>query len=359
MDLSNLVKIKENMYVSKNQTKWYKKALKHCNNNPKALLELAKEYENKNEYLKAYNIYSNLSNNGNLLAKERYEKLKSNLELKYKKDKLNKIETKKKKRNKIIKNSLLLALIILLLLLLPSFLNNFLINAKNIIKETNIFKITKKENIKNEKNIFFYPEKISKNNLEGNFIKRDIFIDENLSLENIILKAEKEIENVSKNYSRNEKIIIYLKDKVTKKTLYEVLWTPKEKNKYKIYKEAKGSYPLAFNNKSIYVDSKNNNIYILKKNRIIKSIKASMGKKDTPTPKGLFKIQKKVKLNPKTSGVYGACWIGLSKPHYGIHGTDNEKSIGTNETKGCIRLNNDEILYLYNFLNEGDFVLID
>jgi lipoprotein-anchoring transpeptidase ErfK/SrfK len=36
----------------------------------------------------------------------------------------------------------------------------------------------------------------------------------------------------------------------------------------------------------------------------------------------------------------GAVWIGISKPHYGIHGTPDPMRVGKTESNGCIRLTN-------------------
>jgi lipoprotein-anchoring transpeptidase ErfK/SrfK len=36
----------------------------------------------------------------------------------------------------------------------------------------------------------------------------------------------------------------------------------------------------------------------------------------------------------------GAVWIGISKPHYGIHGTPDPVRVGKTESNGCIRLTN-------------------
>ena len=38
--------------------------------------------------------------------------------------------------------------------------------------------------------------------------------------------------------------------------------------------------------------------------------------------------------------------MGLSKPHYGIHGTNNPASIGKNVSHGCIRMFNHDVLEL-------------
>jgi len=63
----------------------------------------------------------------------------------------------------------------------------------------------------------------------------------------------------------------------------------------------------------------------------------------TQTPQGEFKIINK-QANP--GGPFGAFWMGLSKPHYGIHGTNDPASIGREVSRGCIRMYNDDVLKL-------------
>jgi lipoprotein-anchoring transpeptidase ErfK/SrfK len=40
----------------------------------------------------------------------------------------------------------------------------------------------------------------------------------------------------------------------------------------------------------------------------------------------------------------GVYWLGLSKPHWGIHGTPDPSRVGTAETNGCIHLTNWDVL---------------
>jgi lipoprotein-anchoring transpeptidase ErfK/SrfK len=42
----------------------------------------------------------------------------------------------------------------------------------------------------------------------------------------------------------------------------------------------------------------------------------------------------------------GVLWMGLSKPHYGIHGTPQPSTVGRTETNGCIHLTNWDALKL-------------
>ena len=78
-------------------------------------------------------------------------------------------------------------------------------------------------------------------------------------------------------------------------------------------------------------------------NKLIKTYPIAVGKILTPTPTGTYTIINK-QSNP--GGPYGVLWMGLSKPHYGIHGTDNPASIGKNVSHGCIRMYNDDVLEL-------------
>ena len=45
-------------------------------------------------------------------------------------------------------------------------------------------------------------------------------------------------------------------------------------------------------------------------------------------------------LPPGPNSPVGVMWMGLSKPHYGIHGTPEPSKIGRSESNGCIRLTN-------------------
>ncbi len=49
---------------------------------------------------------------------------------------------------------------------------------------------------------------------------------------------------------------------------------------------------------------------------------------------------RKALLPPGPNGPVGSMWMGLSKPHYGIHGTPEPGLIGRTESSGCVRLTN-------------------
>lgn len=108
----------------------------------------------------------------------------------------------------------------------------------------------------------------------------------------------------------------------------------------------------------IVVDSKENLLTYYEDN-YSKSYPVGLGKPLHETPKGKYTIVNKV-FYPRLekSNEYGKCWLGLSKKNYGIHGTNNPNSIGKNESLGCIRMNNGDIVSLYKFTKIGVPVII-
>ncbi|HRX22041.1 MAG TPA: peptidoglycan-binding protein [Syntrophomonadaceae bacterium] len=88
-----------------------------------------------------------------------------------------------------------------------------------------------------------------------------------------------------------------------------------------------------------------------------RSYKIGVGKKSTPTPLGNWSVVQKA-TNP--GGPFGARWMRLSIPWggYGIHGTNNPKSIGKAYSHGCIRMYNEDVIELYDMTPIGTSVNI-
>ncbi len=105
------------------------------------------------------------------------------------------------------------------------------------------------------------------------------------------------------------------------------------------------------------------------------TVKVGLGA-DSSTPTGTWEVTRGSKLvnpewtNPRTSEVFkaddpknplGERWIGLTgiagdavgQPSYGIHGTIEPGTIGTNASMGCIRLLHDDVEQVYDMLVEG------
>jgi lipoprotein-anchoring transpeptidase ErfK/SrfK len=89
--------------------------------------------------------------------------------------------------------------------------------------------------------------------------------------------------------------------------------------------------------------------------KLIKTYPIAVGKIVSQTPSGTYNIINK-QSNP--GGPFGVLWMGLSKPHYGIHGTNNPASIGKDVSHGCIRMFNHDVLDLSSKVPIGTGVLI-
>lgn len=90
-------------------------------------------------------------------------------------------------------------------------------------------------------------------------------------------------------------------------------------------------------------------------NRVLKTYPIAVGKMVTATPVGTYII---INKQPNPGGPFGAFWMGLSRPHYGIHGTNNPSSIGKSVSHGCIRMHNEDVLELSSLVLLGTTVKI-
>ncbi|WP_204599212.1 L,D-transpeptidase [Clostridium pascui] len=108
-------------------------------------------------------------------------------------------------------------------------------------------------------------------------------------------------------------------------------------------------------NYRIVINTKNLTLTLYSGNNVVKTYPVAVGKPSTPTPLGNFKIINRA-VNP--GGPFGVRWLGLNKPGYGIHGTNNPASIGTRVSNGCIRMHNKDVLELANTVPIGTPVQI-
>jgi lipoprotein-anchoring transpeptidase ErfK/SrfK len=61
----------------------------------------------------------------------------------------------------------------------------------------------------------------------------------------------------------------------------------------------------------------------------------------------------KAKIPPGPNNPVGMVWIGLSKEHYGIHGTPEPSTVGHTQSHGCIRLTNWDAMELASLIAPG------
>jgi len=90
---------------------------------------------------------------------------------------------------------------------------------------------------------------------------------------------------------------------------------------------------------------------------LVKEFPVAIGTRETPTPGGVFYL-KELLVPPRPGGPYGPYAYGLSgfsnvltsfgggDGVIGIHGTDDESTVGTDVSHGCIRMRNADILAL-------------
>jgi lipoprotein-anchoring transpeptidase ErfK/SrfK len=131
---------------------------------------------------------------------------------------------------------------------------------------------------------------------------------------------------------------------------------------------------------TVVVDKSENKLYLYNAEGYLKaSYSVGLGKKSTPTKTGLRKIvaiesypYSKAPIQTKRHQFpndYGprVIVIGIVDTETGkitgfngefIHGTNKPESIGKNESKGCVRMHNNEVKELAKILEVGEYVLI-
>lgn len=78
----------------------------------------------------------------------------------------------------------------------------------------------------------------------------------------------------------------------------------------------------------------------LGKMKITNEVKNPMFTYDPALIKTAKPSDTKVDIQPGPNNPVGNMWLGLSKPHWGIHGTPNPSRLGREETNGCVHLTN-------------------
>jgi lipoprotein-anchoring transpeptidase ErfK/SrfK len=65
----------------------------------------------------------------------------------------------------------------------------------------------------------------------------------------------------------------------------------------------------------------------------------------------------KAKIPAGPNSPVGVVWIDISKPHYGIHGTPEPRTVGHTESHGCVRLTNWDASILASLVAKGTKVI--
>lgn len=109
--------------------------------------------------------------------------------------------------------------------------------------------------------------------------------------------------------------------------------------------------------KVILIDTHRCTLTLLANGEPFRQFPVGLGKSETPTPIGAWKIVRKA-ANWGTG--FGTRWMGLNVKWgiYGIHGTNKPYSIGGYQSHGCIRMHNRHVEQLYKWVEPGTTVLI-
>jgi lipoprotein-anchoring transpeptidase ErfK/SrfK len=108
-------------------------------------------------------------------------------------------------------------------------------------------------------------------------------------------------------------------------------------------------------------------VYI--EDEVFKKFPIAVGSRIALTPSGKFTFVSRG-VNPRWGGgghsepiaggapnnPLGKRWIGISKnggSRYGVHGNASPNSIGTNASNGCIRMINNDVVVLYDYIKIG------
>lgn len=107
---------------------------------------------------------------------------------------------------------------------------------------------------------------------------------------------------------------------------------------------------------AILIETQQKKLYLLRDGKPVKAYACAVGKLETPSPLGSFRIVEKSHWGEG----FGGYWLGLDCPwgQYGIHGTLSPASIGSSASHGCFRMFNSDVQELYGFVAVGTPVLV-
>jgi lipoprotein-anchoring transpeptidase ErfK/SrfK len=118
----------------------------------------------------------------------------------------------------------------------------------------------------------------------------------------------------------------------------------------------------------IIVSLPDRKLALFKNGKVLRVYRVAVGRALTPSPIGEFKIANRVSdptyyhkglvIPAGENNPVGSRWMGLSAKSYGIHGTNQPKSIGKAASTGCIRMGKEDLEELFMLVEVGDAVQI-
>lgn len=107
----------------------------------------------------------------------------------------------------------------------------------------------------------------------------------------------------------------------------------------------------------IVIDLNRRTLTVYSQGAIYKEYPVAIGKDETPSPVGEWRI---VHKSTNWGGGFGTRWLGLNVPWgiYGIHGTNKPWSIGRQASHGCFRMFNRDVEEIYPWIPYGTPVIV-
>ena len=120
--------------------------------------------------------------------------------------------------------------------------------------------------------------------------------------------------------------------------------------------------------REIVVSIPDRKLALLEDGQVVKVYKVAVGANVSPSPTGSFEVINRLTqptyyhphkvIPPGPDNPLGTRWIGLNKRGFGIHGTNEPRSIGRAASHGCIRMARRDLEELFRLVRVGDDVQI-
>lgn len=115
--------------------------------------------------------------------------------------------------------------------------------------------------------------------------------------------------------------------------------------------------PTAVKKRVVLVSIADRKLALLEDGKVVKVYRVAVGSSISPSPSGEFEIVNRI-TNPTyyhphlvipagENSPIGTRWVGLNRKGYGIHGTNEPRSIGRAASHGCIRMSNRDISHFF------------
>ena len=121
-------------------------------------------------------------------------------------------------------------------------------------------------------------------------------------------------------------------------------------------------------NRRVIISIPDRKLALVEDGRVLRVYKVAVGARVSPSPTGEFKVVSRltnpsyyhsgVVIPPGRSNPLGTRWIGLDRRGYGIHGTNEPRSIGKAASHGCIRMAKADLEQFFEEVQVGDVVEI-